>query len=297
MKYVEIIGGLGNQMFQYALYLTFKRIYGAENVKIVIDRFDEVLDNQGYELKKVFGIEEEEAIIPKKDVKTLIDDKTDIFSKLRRKLFGSFRTYKSEGDNLSYKSNVFIKEPHPEIYYSGCWQSELYFKKYKNEILDKFEFVDKLDVENEKVALCIKNSNSVSVHIRRGDYINNPFYKNILGEVCDNEYYHEAIKIIESKDNNLEYYVFSDDIEWVKNNIVALKDKKVIYVNWNKAEKSYIDMQLMSLCKHNIIANSTFSWWGAWLNQNDNKIVIGPKKWFKSKKKNNDIIPSNWLKI
>ncbi|MPN39089.1 O-antigen biosynthesis glycosyltransferase WbnK [bioreactor metagenome] len=127
------------------------------------------------------------------------------------------------------------------------------------------------------------------MHIRRGDYVNT--YSNYY-HILDDTYYLNAIAYIRDKCTNTKLFVFSDDIEWAQNNYKDIEN--IIFVAQNK---SYEDMYLMSLCKHNIIANSSFSWWGAWLNENDNKIVIAPKKWFKNEKMKNSILPKSYIKI
>lgn len=293
MIYVEIIGGLGNQMFQYALYLKLSKILGDEKVSIDCNRFNSVSDNKGFELKKVFGLED--CFNDSNDFKKLIDDKMNMISRIRRKLFGFKKTYIIEHDNLSFKPEI-LKIDNGDFYLRGLWQSELYFKDIKNLVLEKFNFNIDLDEKNESILNEIVNSDSVSVHIRRGDYLSKKYY-DILGDVCDRNYYINAFNTIISSISNATFYIFSDDIEWVKENILLELNNKITYINWNIGDDSFIDMFLMSKCKHNIIANSTFSWWGAYLNINDNKIVVTPKRWFKTKKYNNDIIPEGWIKI
>ena len=143
----------------------------------------------------------------------------------------------------------------------------------------------------------MQNSNSVGIHIRRGDYISNQAAFENHG-ICSLTYYKTAIGIINSKINNPMYFIFSDDTEWVRNTDFGIKNFEII--DWNIEKKSYIDMQLMSYCKHNIIANSTFSWWGAWLNNYSQKIVIAPKNWFSNESRKSEsekIIPKDWIQI
>jgi len=140
----------------------------------------------------------------------------------------------------------------------------------------------------------IQNSNSVSLHIRRGDKTNSKLHINL-----DLSYYLEAIKIISDKVPNLFLFIFSDDLKWVNENLVNLPFRLEI-IDWNRGSESYLDMHLMSLCKHNIIASSTFSWWAAYLNSNPNKIVIAPRHFFTSKniqKENVGFIPNSWIQI
>ncbi len=130
----------------------------------------------------------------------------------------------------------------------------------------------------------------MSIHIRRGDFLNNERHN-----TDKNSYYKEAIELIENKVENPVFFVFSDDMDWVKTNLNAKHETN--FIDFNDALTNFEDMKLMSACKHNIIANSSFSWWAAWLNRNENKIVIAPKKWLNDDSNTNDIIPETWIKI
>ncbi|PIX71350.1 alpha-1,2-fucosyltransferase, partial [Candidatus Roizmanbacteria bacterium CG_4_10_14_3_um_filter_33_21] len=152
----------------------------------------------------------------------------------------------------------------------GYFANEKYFKNIETTIRKDFTFKNKLDEKNQKFKDLITKYESVSIHVRRGDYITNKTGPRFIGL----DYYIKAIKTISNKIKNPIYFIFSDDIDWVKQNL-KLKNKSY-FVNNNHGKNSYKDMQLMSLCKHNIIANSTFSWWGSWLNSNKNKIMIKP---------------------
>ncbi|NCQ11249.1 MAG: alpha-1,2-fucosyltransferase, partial [Bacteroidetes bacterium] len=139
------------------------------------------------------------------------------------------------------------------------------------------------------------NSNSVSLHIRRGDYVDNKYFAQI-----PLEYYYNSIELIENKFPNSSYYVFSDNLNWVKNNFKT--NVNLHFVDANDSSTDFMELYLMSKCNHNIIANSTFSWWGAWLNKNPDKIVIAPKVWFGDKTaqenyKNGQHVPNNWIKM
>ena len=178
------------------------------------------------------------------------------------------------------------------VYYDGYWQNEGNFRDIRNLVLTAFTFPEFLDEKNKMLACKLKAYNSVSCHIRRGDYLKIPTMC-----VCTPEYYVQAIDKMNKLVNPNLYCVFSDDINWCKNHLSQLwEGKKVVYVDWNKGKESFRDMQLMSLCKHNIIANSSFSWWGAWLNQNEKKIVIAPEKWM-NKNLINDPICNDWMRV
>lgn len=143
----------------------------------------------------------------------------------------------------------------------------------------------------------IINSNSISLHVRRGDYENNSSAKRLHGGICTLNYYKQAIELVASRIKNPVFFIFSNDLKWARENLELEKYKQVL-VNLNKGNNSYKDMYLMSKCKHNIIANSSFSWWGAWLNANPKKIVICPKRWYNNKRLDSkDIVPESWIRI
>jgi Glycosyl transferase family 11 len=176
----------------------------------------------------------------------------------------------------------------------GYWQSEKYFIDCSKLIRKDFTFKNELDSYNLKLKSKIDKTNSVSIHIRRGDYVNN-LNTNATHGLCSIDYYIKAVNYITERIESPYFFVFSDDIEWAKKNIML--NFPCQFISHNIGSKSYLDMQLMSLCKHNVIANSSFSWWGAWLNSNDNKIVIAPRKWFAVNTDICDLIPSNWISL
>lgn len=270
MKIVKVEAGLGNQMFQYALYRKLSTIY--KDVKIDISEYMIHNDHNGYELERVFGVKAK--IATKEEVKKLTSKKNNYYKEKK----------------FSYDEEVLNIDG--DVYYEGLWQTEKYFKNIEGIIRNDFKFSSPLTGKNLEIANMIKERQAVSIHVRRGDYLNSEVHRN----VCSLKYYIKAVNYFKNKLNNPVFFIFSDDIKWSKNNIII--DKNTIYVDWNKGEYSYKDMQLMSLCKHNIIANSTFSWWGAWLNNNPGKIVIAPSKWFNyTWIDTRDIIPEKWIKV
>ncbi|MCM1908169.1 alpha-1,2-fucosyltransferase, partial [Phocaeicola vulgatus] len=162
-------------------------------------------------------------------------------------------------------------------------------KKYYDENTIDFKHL-LLSEKNQSLLKDIQNSNSVGVHIRRGDYMTKQNLV-IFGNICTQKYYHDAIRIITEKVNDAVFYVFSDDISWVQTH---LDIPNAVYVNWNTGESSIYDMYLMSSCKYNIIANSTFSYWAARLNKKTN-MVIYPSKWYNTFTP--DIFPESWCGI
>jgi len=182
--------------------------------------------------------------------------------------------------------NILI--PTLNVVIDGFFQSEKYFKNYEKEILELFLPDKKITNYIKKKYFNLFLERTTSIHVRRGDYIRNCEYH----FVQDMDYFTQSIEIVDSKTDK--YIIFSDDINWCKENF---KGNKFLFI---ENEKDYIELYIMSMCTNNITSNSSFSWWGAWLNQNKNKTVIAPKNWFGSSLQHlntEDIIPDNWIKI
>ena len=259
MIIVRVTGGLGNQMFQYAMYKSLEK--KGKLVKLDSKSFYETKkEHNGYELERIFDIKPNKPT--KEDLEKFDENNISTLFKIKRKLFGDKKFV------YDTKEYVFNKDVYKlkNSYLNGYWQSIKYFEGIENDIKKDFRFKNQLDNKNLEILNEIENSNSISIHIRRGDYMSPENY-NMYGCIATPTYYKKAIKVIEEKVENPTFFVFSNDMDWVKKNIQI------------NSRVFYIDMFLMSKCKHNIIANSSFSWWGAWLNENKNKIVIAPKKW------------------
>ncbi len=289
MVIVNLIGGLGNQMFQYA---AARRIAYVNNTELKLD----ISSFTAYKLHSYslnnFSILE--SIASKKDIAIYKNLKGiyKLINKFKIKCLPYYKCSYLREKNYHFDSNI-LKVP-GNVYLEGYWQSEKYFNDIKEIIHQEFCVKYNLEARNKELAKVINDCESVSIHIRRGDYVKNKTTNQVHG-VCSLDYYYKAIDIILEKCKNPYFFVFSDDHEWVKKNI-KLK-KKIIYIEHNSAEKNYEDLRLMSLCKNNIIANSSFSWWGAWLNTNPNKIIMAPKKWFNNNLNTTDLIPKNWIII
>ena len=215
-------------------------------------------------------------------------------AKLSFRLRRLFRNYPFVIEKQFSFSPELLEVP-ASAYVEGYFQTEKYFSSIKALIKNDFTFRVPMDARNAAMHGRITGSDSVSVHIRRGDYVSNP-YTNTIHGTCSIDYYRDAIAHIRSKVENPSFFIFSDDIEWAKQHL--LPGEKAEFIDFNTGEKSYEDLRLMSSCRHNIIANSSFSWWGAWLNGNENKIVIAPQKWFNDPSKDTrDLIPETWLRI
>lgn len=283
MKILFFRGGMGNQLFQYAYYRYLLKL-GFGPIK---------LDSFAPSMRKRYGFQIRE-IFPE------IGKDTNFLS------YWAARPFFLVGDVLKkvFKLNLTTDGgdiTHPsipagKIWIRGTWQECAYLDAMRAELLKVFEFIPitEQERENYKIISDIRNSESVSIHIRRGNYLNSRqcmYY----ADICTLDYYREAIEVIKSKTANPRFFVFSNDQEWVKQNLDLAG---AVYVDWNKGNWSFRDMQLMSLCKHNVIANSTFSWWAAWLNNNPDKIVVTPKKWQHNATQDyNKLIPSTWIKV
>jgi hypothetical protein len=277
-KVVVIRGGLGNQMFIYAFYFVLRMRYSFSLVLFEPVHCFQV--HHGFELHNIFPR------IGKSRTFKYYRRLQKIYSEyFTRKLFKIIREVSPAEFYPNFKSSCY-----PFLVYEGFWQSELYFSKYRAELLKIFLFDEKkLNANTLKLLADINEKNSVAVHIRRGDYLNN---KELSG-ICSKTYYENAIAKIKEKIKDPVFYFFSDDPSWVKKNFSFAKYH---LIDFNRGKDSWQDMYLMSKCKNNIIANSSFSWWGAWLNINPDKIIIAPSDWFKTIP-DKDIVPENWIKI
>jgi len=282
----QLTGGLGNQMFQYAFGFALSKRLGAEyKLHFVSNLCD---SPRVYELDK-FNISATPASAG--DLKHLRISQSKI-QLLFQKIHILKSNIRSEGSISFQKSALNYLD---DSYLQGYWQSELYFPNVSSELRKEFTFKRKLTGKNKSLANHIKNHTAISVHIRRGDYVDNA-KTNIFHGVCGIDYYKMAKQFIGEKVKNPTFYYFSDDPEWVKQNFKSNWEDQ--YVDWNVAKNSHIDMQLMSLCNHNIVANSSFSWWSAWLNSNPKKIIIAPSQWYANPHiDTSTIVPKDWMKI
>ena len=259
MIVIKIKGGLGNQLFEYAFgrYLSLKT---GRKLKFDISYYARKNNYRKFELDK-FNIKFD----------GFIGLKENVFFKGAYYFPNFFKQiyYFKEGKDEYNLEKMASKKA---CYVDGYWQSEQYFKEIECELREELILKKAFYSVDDVILQKILTTNSVGIHIRRGDYITIPLNKPY--RVCTLDYYQNALKLIKQKVSNPYCFVFSDDIEWVKKNIFF--DLPFEYV---QANSDYLDLQLMSLCKHNIMANSTFSWWGSWLNNNLEKIVIAPIVW------------------
>lgn len=217
-----------------------------------------------------------------------------------RRVFGNRRLSWLAGNRfLSEPGNNYWASLHLHArlggYLHGNWQSEAYFAGHAERIRSDFTFFQNIHGTNLKIVEAIDRCNSISVHIRRGDYLTNVKSNAVLG-TCSSEYYTTAIGSLMRRYPDARLFAFSDDLDWVAR-ILQPKYPNMVIVEHNTGRNSYIDMRLMSLCRHHIIANSTFSWWGAWLNLNPQKTVIAPARWFTDGRDTQDLIPDGWERM
>lgn len=290
MIIVRLMGGLGNQLFQYAA----GRNVALKNdlpLKLDLSWFKDQPDRP-YSLHHFAIIE---GIATPNEIAHLKKSKMNLLDRI-------ITTYKECGKPYYHRTDIREKsldfdknilQISGSAYLEGYWQSEKYFKDIEDIIRKEFSVITPPDHMNSEYARMIPSLNAVAIHVRRGDYISNQNANKFHG-ICSLDYYHRSIDQITSTVENPHFFVFSDDPEWTQDNLKI--DAPTTYVVHNPPDKNYEDLRLMSLCSHFIIANSSFSWWGAWLSKNESKIVIAPSTWFQGIKYNcDDRLPEGWI--
>lgn len=290
------MGGLGNQMFQYALACTMAKRY-KQQLKVDLQYLLDNTPKENYTFRPL------ELGVFNFDCQSAVPSDIDRFIK-SKKSFKSYATYKFyhflkkavlvNEQSLNFCSAVLKKGPH--CFLDGYWASHKYFVSNESAIRNLFTFKRPIPDSLIPIVKQIEASESISVHFRRGDYVRNETVKNYHG-TCDLDYYEAAVKCITDKLQRApQLFIFSDDIAWVKQNWIPSVPHT--YIEHSGEVHHSEDMRLMSMCKHNIIANSTYSWWGAWLNKNQNKIVVAPGKWINSPgHRIDDILLQEWIKL
>jgi hypothetical protein len=288
-------GGLGNQMFQYALAIILAQ---KNKTTVLLDNsfFDQTEKRLGHTPRKfelgIFATTYTFAT----PANILFFKQLSVLNKIKRDLgFNYPKMYKET--SFGYDEKVLTQQA--PVYLRGFFQSYQYFIGYENSIKELFTFpVDKIDAVNKNLITTIKNTNSIAIHIRRGDYVNDPTTHQYHG-ICDLYYYQKAISLLTQENDDFTLFFFSDECDWVKEQFKDLSFPKQ-FIDHNIGVNSWKDMLLMSSCQHNIIANSSFSWWAAWLNTNPDKKVIAPKKWFELSEEEmntSDLTPPDWMRL
>ena len=274
---IQLKGGFGNQLYQYV----FGRV---QSIRL---QNDLSFDTFSYELDKLRNLELS-AVISKLDIRRV---ENDLLTRISRKIGISPKWQYVYELEFGFNKDILNMIPASRnIYFQGYWQSYKYFEDSWGIIEKDFSFPD---VPSNLVPCLqkIKGVNSVAIHIRRGDYITNSSANSLHG-VLSLDYFKDAIELISKEETEIEFFVFSDDIDWCRANLKCNSE-----INYLPKEDSstLTDFVLMMNCSHQIISNSTFSWWAAWMNKNENKKVIAPQKWFANKKIDLSLIyPKSW---
>lgn len=302
MRIVNVIGGLGNQMFQCAFAIALKNAFDNDEVYIDTHHYKNPYPktfrgnnfyHNGYEVSKLFPTFNIPIATPSQILKCSYYIPNYFISRIARKFLPVRKTEYLQSYKDAY---IFNEEPfllQNINYYEGYWLSPKFFNGCKEKVLEAFEFMPFTTKKNEEIANKLSRDNSVTIHIRRGDYLNGD---NVTG-ICTLDYYKDAISRVREIVDNPVFFIFSNDQEWcIKNLKEQFGQSPVHFVTNNKGSESYRDMQLMSLARCNILANSSFSWWGAYLNKRNDQIVYAPKKWVNNQD-DRDACVDNWIKI
>ena len=282
MIIIRLRSGLGNQMFQYAFFKQMQHWHGEEKVKLDIDTYHWKAHN-GLELDRVFDLDLKKDSVPEHISLKFADVSYKIAHRIRRRLFG--RKHRSYAFWKEY--NLQDYKDLDDIYLEGYWNNEIYFKEVEDKIRKIYQFKIELNKKDKELLKFIENNESVAVHVRRGDYERYPE----TFPMCKPGYYHKAYDLLTASKSGLKFLVFSDDILWCKKELNFMSDATFVE-NLDPGQASK-DMMFMSYCKHNVIANSTFSWWAAWLNRNLNKKVYFPE----SAKITYSSMPEGWISL
>lgn len=267
MVIIKVNGGLGNQLQQYALYEKFKALH--KEVRLDISWYEQdngLATERKFDLQRFPNISYQ--LCTREEYSALIQKDT-FLKKCLGKIWPSVRTVYAEFN--MYDSAIFAFD---DKILEGYWACEAYYADIMSTLRERLQFSKPCDCANIELALKMESEESVSIHIRRGDYLNSENAA-VFGNICTEAYYRSAIAYIRQRTANPVFYVFSDDSDYAKEKYQGEEFK---IVDWNHGDDSIYDMYLMSKCKHNICANSTFSFWGARLNCNSDKLVIRPLK-------------------
>jgi hypothetical protein len=286
MILVELTGGLGNQLFQYAAGFSLAQHHKVA-LKVNPNSFSAADLITGTQRKfELRHFQQSPIIATQEEINSFLQQ--SVFQKALEKLLPFHRRHIYKEKEVTFDSHFFKAKN--DVYLKGNRQSEQYFFPYKDELRSALQ-INQESIKNvQHRAIDARSQESVALHIRRGDYLTN-IAMDVLG-LIPVEHYKKAYSLLKEKTKIACAYIFSDDIEWAKDNLSLPVDMKFI------SQSAIEDFYLISQCKHQIIANSTFSWWAAWLNPNPDKIVIAPKKWFNNALYDTrDLIPDSWIKM
>jgi len=289
MIIVKVWGGLGNQLFLYALYRGLQE--NGKEAKLDISSYKFIkAHGSGYLIPVVFENTRNEYAAPG-ECRRLAVYQSDLFHRALRRYGINKKTFVSQSrdyGSCAYSPEVLSLE---NAYLEGFFQSERYFGHIRD--LLRRELVFRVPERYPNIYReSIMASNAVSIHVRRGDYLKNGYKRRL---VFTTEYYKNAVAYIKEKVADPVFYVFSDELDWCREYFAGYGGS---FCFVQQKEEAWFDMYLMSLCKHNIIADSSFSWWGAWLNRHDYRLVLYPEGWpFVIGLDKRDITPEEWIGI
>jgi hypothetical protein len=280
----RLFGGLGNQMFQYACARGLAHTLGAE---LGLDLSASA--SYGPRPYALDGLSISASIASAEEVRSFMW-RAGISRRLPRWL-RHYQVYRER----SFTYDPAVRALRGNVLLEGYWQSARYFDDVAALVRREFGLKAALEGENAAWAARIRDANAVSVHVRRGDYVSNPQARQLHG-LCDLDYYRRAVEAVAQSQTRPQLFVFSDEPAWARENLrLGFPTAVVESAGENSAQ---VDMHLMSLCRHHVVANSSFSWWGAWLNGRPDKMVVAPRRWFLvDTKDTRDLVPAEWVRI
>ena len=290
MIVAQLYGGLGNQLFQYAMG-TALAVRRRTSLRLDTSKFEKY-PLRSYKLAH-FAITATPLSAAERRAYHVPIEPANEFIRLVQRFLYIPRMPVIREKGFAFDPSVFDAPSH--CYLEGYWQSPKYFDFIENVIRTEFIFREPLIDQNVALRDEILRTQSVAVHVRRGDYVSNE-NTNLFHGTCSVDYYLRAEQRLSAEFGELVLFVFSDDPDWTEDNL-RFRSRRII-VRHNGHDQDHIDLQLMTRCKHHIIANSTFSWWGAWLCEQPGKTVIAPKQWFRDPQQlTDDLIPANWIRL
>ncbi len=295
----RLIGGLGNQLFQYAVGCA---VATRTNTPLLLDASGFAnYDLRRYELDGFNICAELASDAQLAHVGVTADEVPSLLGRVKRHLFPHSATKLALQEPIlreaSFSYDARIEQVQAPIYLDGYWQSERYFSAIRAQLLQELTLKSDWGPGNENMfrQIQVAGPGAVSLHVRRGDYVTNTHTANYHG-VCSLDYYRAAVAYVAERVAAPHFFIFSDDHDWVRENLQP--GFPTTFVAVNSSKNGIYDMMLMKICRHHIIANSSFSWWGAWLNPSTEKLVVTPQQWFKQADKDtSDLIPSGWVRL
>jgi hypothetical protein len=289
---VKIMGGLGNQLFQYASARALADRLNAELILDCSDARERSVELDRYHIRAT--IIDSTSLIRKtylrlpgkfgRKLSKAVQGLLPPFIKINNQMFQLFK------EQRWFQYDERIERISGSVYLIGFWQSFRYFEELLEPIREDLRLKAPLDANNDKWQRRIKETNSICVHVRRGDYV---LRAQTFG-LCNISYYQDAMEFLRAHNSDARFFLFSDDLAWCRQNFAA---DDLIFVNSNSPETAVYDLELMRSCRHHIIANSSLSWWAASLATWPGQIVIAPKPWFISEPSDNDLIFKHWMRL